>query len=135
MADASVRSVRDSRRVQCHWIAIIFLRSVPERRAKPQDNIFTSRIGVGNFLNSFLVTMVYKITGRDGGKSWIGRNLNDSHLDYYYGFLLVLSAVNLVAFLWASNVYVYKRESTQVQEGYDETEGKTLDTYPLGLQV
>ncbi|XP_057476084.1 protein NRT1/ PTR FAMILY 5.1 [Actinidia eriantha] len=107
----------------------------PEDMQSLGTTFFTSGIGVGNFLNSFLVTMVDKITGRDGGKSWIGKNLNDSHLDYYYGFLLVLSAVNLVAFLWASNVYVYKRESTQAQEGYDETEGKTLDTYPLGLQV
>ncbi|GFZ15088.1 major facilitator superfamily protein [Actinidia rufa] len=107
----------------------------PEDMQSLGTTFFTSGIGVGNFLNSFLVTMVDKITGRDGGKSWIGKNLNDSHLDYYYGFLLVLSAVNLVAFLWASNAYVYKRESTQVQEGYDETEDKTLDTYPLGLQV
>ncbi|PSR93245.1 Protein NRT1/ PTR FAMILY 5.1 like [Actinidia chinensis var. chinensis] len=107
----------------------------PEDMQSLGTTFFTSGIGVGNFLNSFLVTMVDKITGRDGGKSWIGKNLNDSHLDYYYGFLLVLSAVNLVAFLWASNMYVYKRESTQVQEGYDETEDKTLDTYPLGLQV
>ncbi|PIN20482.1 H+/oligopeptide symporter [Handroanthus impetiginosus] len=89
---------------------------------------FTSGIGVGNFLNSFLVTMVDKITGRNEGKSWIGKNVNDSHLDYYYGFLLVLSMLNMGAFLWASKKYVYKRES-------NEGEDKALDMSSLGLQV
>lgn len=95
---------------------------------------FTSGIGVGNFLNSFLVTMVDKVSGRNGGKSWIGNNLNDSHLDYYYGFLLVISALNIGGFLWASSKYIYKREF-EVKEGSVQVEVKALDTIPLGLQV
>ncbi|KAK9683634.1 hypothetical protein RND81_10G155100 [Saponaria officinalis] len=80
---------------------------------------FTSAIGVGNFLNSFLVTMVDKITGRNGGKSWIGNNLNDCHLDYYYLFLFVLGILNMGAFWWASSVYVYKMERNVVQDAHD----------------
>ncbi|XP_019437584.1 PREDICTED: protein NRT1/ PTR FAMILY 5.1-like [Lupinus angustifolius] len=97
---------------------------------------FTSGIGVGNFLNSFLVTMVDKITGKGDRKSWIGDNLNDCHLDYYYGFLLVLSCFNLVAFLWVSSRYIYKRESIMVKEGLcvQLEENPTLDA-SLGLQV
>ncbi|KAA8539509.1 hypothetical protein F0562_026201 [Nyssa sinensis] len=107
----------------------------PEDMQSLGTTFFTSGIGVGNFLNSFLVTMVDKITGRNGGKSWIGHNLNDSQLDYYYGFLLVLSAINLGAFLCASSKYIYKRESLEVKEGCVQIEGKALDTSPLGLQV
>ncbi|KAL7229260.1 hypothetical protein ACSBR2_007878 [Camellia fascicularis] len=107
----------------------------PEDMQSLGTTFFTSGIGVGNFLNSFLVTMVDKITGRGGGKSWIGRNLNDCHLDYYYGFLLVISALNLGAFLWASSVYVYKRDVTEMKEGCVQMEAKSLDTTPLGLQV
>ncbi|CAL5425794.1 unnamed protein product [Camellia sinensis] len=107
----------------------------PEDMQSLGTTFFTSGIGVGNFLNSFLVTMVDKITGRGGGKSWIGRNLNDCHLDYYYGFLLVISALNLGAFLWASSVYVYKRDVTEMKEGRVQMEAKSLDTTPLGLQV
>ncbi|XP_054789126.1 protein NRT1/ PTR FAMILY 5.1-like [Prosopis cineraria] len=97
---------------------------------------FTSGIGVGNFLNSFLVTMVDKITGMGERRSWIGDNLNDSHLDYYYGFLLVTSSVNLGAFLWASNRFIYKRETASAKDGLClEMEGnQTLDA-SLGLQV
>ncbi|EEF41543.1 oligopeptide transporter, putative [Ricinus communis] len=107
----------------------------PEDMQSLGTTFFTSGIGAGNFLNSFLVTMVDKITGRGGGKSWIGNNLNDCHLDYYYGFLLVISTLNLGAFLWASSRFIYKKETIKVNEGCVQMEGKTLDTSPLGLQV
>jgi peptide/histidine transporter 3/4 len=108
----------------------------PEDMQSLGTTFFTSGIGVGNFLNSFLVTMVAKITGTGGGKSWIGNNLNDSHLDYYYGFLLVISALNLGVFLWASSRYVYKKETLQaLNEDCIRIDGKTMDTSPLGLQV
>ncbi|KAL8144551.1 hypothetical protein V2J09_017583 [Rumex salicifolius] len=76
---------------------------------------FTSAIGVGNFLNGLLITTVDKVTNKvdiNGrrGKSWIGNNLNDSHLDYYYGFLVVIALLNLGLFFWACNTYVYKKE-------------------------
>ncbi|XP_057979419.1 protein NRT1/ PTR FAMILY 5.1 [Malania oleifera] len=107
----------------------------PEDMQSLGTTFFTSGIGVGNFLNSLLVTVVDKVTGRGGGKSWIGNNLNESRLDHYYGFLLVISGLNLLAFLWASSRYVYKRETVEVKEGSIQVEGKTLDTSPLGLQV
>ncbi|KAJ1254627.1 hypothetical protein BS78_09G103200 [Paspalum vaginatum] len=78
---------------------------------------FTSGLGVGNFLNSLLVTLVDRATrgarGTDG-KSWIGDNLNDSHLDYYYVFLLLLSVVNTALFVWVATRYKYKREFLEV---------------------
>ncbi|XP_041001083.1 protein NRT1/ PTR FAMILY 5.1 [Juglans microcarpa x Juglans regia] len=107
----------------------------PENMQSLGTTFFTSGIGVGNFLNSFLVTMVDKITGRNGGKSWIGNNLNDCHLDYYYVFLLLISIINLGAFLWASSKYVYKKEITEAKEGCLQMEGRVLDISPLGLQV
>lgn len=109
----------------------------PEDMQSLGTTFFTSGIGVGNFLNSFLVTMVDKITRRNGGKSWIANNLNDCHLDYYYGFLMVISSLNLGAFLWASCKYIYKRESVEVEEGcvLKMVEGTAIPTPPLGLQV
>ncbi|KAK3015200.1 hypothetical protein RJ639_005409 [Escallonia herrerae] len=107
----------------------------PEDMQSLGTTFFTSGIGVGNFLNSFLVTMVDNLTGRNAGKSWIGKNLNASHLDYYYGFLLVISALNLLAYFGASRRYIYKMESVEVKEGSVELEAQVVDTIPLGLQV
>lgn len=109
----------------------------PEDMQSIGTTFFTSGIGVGNFLNSFLVTMVDKITGSRGGKSWIGNNLNDSHLDYYYGFLLIISILNILGFLWASRKYIYKREFTNEAKcgGGIEMDGKVMDSSTLGFQV
>lgn len=110
----------------------------PEEMQSLGTTFFTSGIGVGNFLNSLLVTVVDQITGRGGGKSWIGKNVNESHLDYYYGFLLMLSAVNLGAFVLASRKYVYKVESAAENKeaaAYVQIEGKALDMSPLSFQV
>ncbi|XP_062231116.1 protein NRT1/ PTR FAMILY 5.1 [Phragmites australis] len=77
---------------------------------------FTSGLGVGNFLNSLLVTLVDRATrGSKGGKSWIANNLNNSHLDYYYVFLLLLSVANLALFVWVATRYKYKREFLEVE--------------------
>ncbi|KAG8390158.1 hypothetical protein BUALT_Bualt01G0054400 [Buddleja alternifolia] len=107
----------------------------PEDMQSLGTTFFTSGIGVGNFLNSFLVTVVDGITGRNGGKKWIGKNVNDSHFDYYYGFLLILSTLNLGAFVLASKKYVYKTESAEIKDGFVQSEGRGLDMSPLGLQV
>ncbi|XP_008782623.1 protein NRT1/ PTR FAMILY 5.1 [Phoenix dactylifera] len=112
----------------------------PEAMQSLGTTFFTSGIGVGNFLNSLLVTVVDKLTRRGGGKSWIGNNLNDSHLDYYYGFLMAISAINLAVFIWVSSKYNYKRETLEAMEGKVlcvEMEGKLMDAPPssLGLRV
>ncbi|OWM69892.1 hypothetical protein CDL15_Pgr025741 [Punica granatum] len=119
-----------------------FYDQAPEEMQSLGTTFFTSGIGIGNFLNSLLVTVVDKITGKYGGKSWIGNDLNDSHLDYYYGFLLVISTLNLGAFIWASSRHTYKREI--IAEGAEveakqgsvlPVETKALELPPLGLQV
>ncbi|KAJ0978415.1 hypothetical protein J5N97_013889 [Dioscorea zingiberensis] len=98
----------------------------PEDMQSLGTTFFTSGIGVGNFLNSFLVTVVDNLTRRGGRKSWIGNNLNDSHLDYYYGFLMVISTLNLVAFVWVSRGYQYKKESLEVT-----SEAKLVSVVPM----
>ncbi|KAG2332360.1 hypothetical protein Bca52824_003540 [Brassica carinata] len=108
----------------------------PEEMQSLGTTFFTSGIGLGNFLNSFLVTMVDKITSKGGGKSWIGDNLNDSRLDYYYGFLMVISVVNMGLFLWATSKYVYKSDETkEFSGGCVQMEAKALETSPLTIQL
>ncbi|KAL1192409.1 Protein NRT1/ PTR FAMILY 5.1 [Cardamine amara subsp. amara] len=106
----------------------------PEEMQSLGTTFFTSGIGLGNFLNSFLVTVIDKITSKGGGKSWIGDNLNDSRLDYYYGFLMVISIVNMGLFLWAASKYVYKSDETnEFSGGCVQMEAKAIDTSPLSI--
>ncbi|PON47019.1 Proton-dependent oligopeptide transporter family [Parasponia andersonii] len=68
--------------------------------------------GVGNFLSSFLVSVIEKATGGEGRESWFSNNLNRAHLDYFYWLLFGLSSVGLAAYLHFASSYVYKRRGT-----------------------
>ncbi|XP_020157113.1 protein NRT1/ PTR FAMILY 5.1 [Aegilops tauschii subsp. strangulata] len=94
----------------------------PEGMRSLGTTFFTSGLGAGNFLNSLLVTLVDRATATRG--SWIGDNLNDSHLDYYYAFLLLLTVANMALFVWVAMRYKYKREFLE-DSGAMETERET----------
>ncbi|KAK3139069.1 hypothetical protein QOZ80_5AG0377330 [Eleusine coracana subsp. coracana] len=102
----------------------------PDGMRSMGTTFFTSGLGAGNFLNSLLVTLVDRVTRK---KSWIGDNLNDSHLDYYYVFLLLLSVLNMAIFVWVARRYRYKREFLELEPGTSEMEvadgakGKVID--------
>ncbi|KAK4388124.1 protein NRT1/ PTR FAMILY 5.2, partial [Sesamum angolense] len=67
-------------------------------------------LGAGNFISSFLLSTVSKITREDGHEGWIRNNLNASHLDYYYAFFAILNFLNFLLFLVVVRAYVYKAE-------------------------
>ncbi|KAK4421799.1 protein NRT1/ PTR FAMILY 5.2 [Sesamum alatum] len=67
-------------------------------------------LGAGNFISTFLLSTVSKITRGEGHEGWIRNNLNASHLDYYYAFLAILNFLNFLLFLLVVRAYVYKAE-------------------------
>ncbi|CAA6674353.1 unnamed protein product [Spirodela intermedia] len=67
------------------------------------DGIF----GMGSFISSFIISVIDRAS-RTSGNSWFSDNLNRGHLDYFYGFLAVLSAVALTIFLYLAQIYQYK---------------------------
>ncbi|MED6189363.1 hypothetical protein PIB30_095331 [Stylosanthes scabra] len=90
----------------------------PEEMKGLGTTFFTSSVAAGSFFCTFLVTMTDKVTGKVSGKRWIGNNLNDCHLDYYYAFLFVISLLNFGVFLCASSRYTYKKENTLELENH-----------------
>ncbi|KAL0390893.1 UNVERIFIED_CONTAM: protein NRT1/ PTR FAMILY 5.2 [Sesamum calycinum] len=91
---------------------------------------FTTSLGVGYFLSSFLLSTVADVT-KKYGKGWILDNLNLSHLDYYYAFYAVLSFINLVFFLVVAKLFVYNTETSheelELQAAEEEESSKCLD--------
>ncbi|KAG6785471.1 hypothetical protein POTOM_011204 [Populus tomentosa] len=79
----------------------------PEGMKSLGTSCFTSSLGIGNFLGSFILSTVSKITKKHGHKGWILDNLNLSHLDYYYAVLAILSFLNFLLYLVAANFFVY----------------------------
>ncbi|XP_057416037.1 protein NRT1/ PTR FAMILY 5.1-like [Lotus japonicus] len=91
----------------------------PEEMKVLGTTFYTSTMAGGNYFNSFLVTVVDKVTRKMCDHSWIGDNLNESHLDHYYAFLFVIAIFNFGVFLWVSNGYIYKKECTSTTEPND----------------
>ncbi|KAK1436528.1 hypothetical protein QVD17_02309 [Tagetes erecta] len=66
--------------------------------------LFLSEIGVGSWVNSALVKIVERATGT-GKNGWLRDDLNESKLDYYYWILALISAVNVLVYVWVARRY------------------------------
>ncbi|KAL2481599.1 Protein NRT1/PTR FAMILY 5.7 [Abeliophyllum distichum] len=84
-----------------------FYDQVPDSMRSLGIALYLSVIGAANFLSSLLITLVDHITEK-GGKSWFGKDLNSSRLDYFYGLLAIITSVNLCVYLFVARRYSYK---------------------------
>lgn len=85
-----------------------FYDQVPDTMRSLGIALYLSVIGVANFLSSFLIIVVDHLSGKGGGKSWFGKDLNSSRLDYFYWLLAALSAANLGVYVFVAVRYSYK---------------------------
>lgn len=66
---------------------------------------------LGNYLSSFILTVVTSLTTRGGKPGWIPDNLNEGHLDYFFWLLAGLSFGNLVVYVFCAIAYKSKKAS------------------------
>ncbi|XP_062080033.1 protein NRT1/ PTR FAMILY 5.2-like [Humulus lupulus] len=95
-----------------------FYDQAPQGMKSLGTSYFTSSLGIGSFLSSFVLTTVSDYTKRHGRKGWILDNLNASHLDYYYAFLAVLSFLNFFFFLFVAKSFVYNADVTESKRDF-----------------
>ena len=79
----------------------------PESMRSTGTALFWSTFAIGNYVSTVLVTLISKKT------DWLENNLNRAHLDYFYWFLAVLSAFNLVSFLLSATWFRYRNEGLE----------------------
>ena len=90
-----------------------FYDQVPDSMRSLGIAFYLSVIGLGNFLSSFLITVVDHIT-KNAGTSWFGKDLNNSRLDNFYWLLAVLNGLNLCIFMLLAKRYEYKNVQRSV---------------------
>jgi len=86
-----------------------FYEQAPDAMRSFCSALSLTTVALGQYLSSLLVTIVTKISTRNGSPGWIPDNLNFGHIDYFFWLLALLSVVNLIAFLVVSMLYTYKR--------------------------
>ncbi|KAL0451097.1 UNVERIFIED_CONTAM: protein NRT1/ PTR FAMILY 5.7 [Sesamum latifolium] len=84
-----------------------FYDQVPDSMRSLGIALYLSVIGAANFLSSLLITLVDHVTEK-GGKSWFGKDLNTSRLDYFYWLLAGITAGNIFIFAFVASRYSYK---------------------------
>lgn len=99
-----------------------FYDQAPESMKSLGTSFASTNLGVGNFLSSFLLSTVARLTRAHGHHGWILNDLNASRLDYYYAFFSVLSFVNFIAFLFLAKSYVYKAEVSEQSKPITDNE-------------
>ncbi|XP_076910350.1 protein NRT1/ PTR FAMILY 5.6-like [Bidens hawaiensis] len=99
-----------------------FYDQVPDSMRSLGIALYLSVIGAGNFLSSFLITIVDNATTKVSGKSWFGKDLNSSRIDHFYLFLAAITAANLCVYAFVTSRYEYKN----VQK---TTEAAVVDCY------
>ncbi|CAA0811553.1 Protein NRT1/ PTR FAMILY 8.3, partial [Striga hermonthica] len=67
---------------------------------------------LGNYLSSFIVTVVTGLTTSGGRKGWIPDNLNEGRLDLFFSLLAGLSLLNLLLYVFCANIYKSKKPSS-----------------------
>lgn len=76
-----------------------------------------SVLGTSNFICNVLITVVDHITTMNGGRSWFGKDLNSSRLDYFYWLLVGISAGNLCIYEFIERrYYSYKAVRTSMED-------------------
>ncbi|KAJ8899321.1 hypothetical protein K2173_018295 [Erythroxylum novogranatense] len=99
-----------------------FYDQAPEGMKSLGTSYFSTSLGIGNFLSTFLLTTVTNITSAHGHQGWVRSNLNVSHLDYYFAFLAILNFLNFLAFLLVAKWFVYSKKyspETSPQERFN----------------
>ncbi|XP_010246838.1 PREDICTED: protein NRT1/ PTR FAMILY 8.3-like [Nelumbo nucifera] len=66
---------------------------------------------LGNYLSSFILTIVTTITTKGGKPGWIPDNLNEGHLDHFFLLIAGLSLLNLLVYIFCAKNYKCKKAS------------------------
>ncbi|MCL7029890.1 hypothetical protein MKW94_009129 [Papaver nudicaule] len=86
-----------------------FYEQAPDAMRSLCSALSLTTVALGNYLSTFLVTIVTDFSTKNGKPGWIPDNLNRGHLHYFYFLLAVLSVLNLGAYLLVARWYTYKK--------------------------
>ncbi|CAA7052413.1 unnamed protein product [Microthlaspi erraticum] len=93
-------------------LQVFFYDQVPSELRTIGMALNLSIYGVGNFLSSFTISVIDRVTSQYGQTSWFDNDLNKAHLDYFYWLLACLSTISFGLYLWFAKSYVYYRPTT-----------------------
>ncbi|GAB4840283.1 hypothetical protein Ancab_021047 [Ancistrocladus abbreviatus] len=100
-----------------------FYDQAPESMKSSAMALFCTSISMGNYLSSFLVSLVHRFSLGPGGKNWLpDQNLNKGKLENFYWLITFLQVVNFFYYLLCAKFYTYKPVQVHVSKEGDNGE-------------
>ncbi|KAF8399408.1 hypothetical protein HHK36_015272 [Tetracentron sinense] len=93
-----------------------YYKQFPENMKSVANALLSCTIAGASYFSSLLVTIVHHSTGKHGHPGWLGNNINEGRVDYYYYVIAAMGALNFFYFLVCAQGYRYK--------GSDQIEGE-----------
>ena len=93
----------------------------PESMRSTAAALFWLAMSIGNYMGTFLVTVVHHCTGKGG--DWLQDNINRGKLDYYYWLVTGLQVLNLGYYITCAMLYTYKPLETMAGAEDEESGG------------
>ena len=94
-----------------------FTMQMPESMRTVAGAVFFLSLSIANYLGSFIVNIVHKVTLHSGKTPWLGgHDLNQNRLDYYYYVIAALGALNFVYFNFFASRFLGSRECSGTKE-------------------
>ncbi|KAK9051550.1 hypothetical protein SSX86_028177 [Deinandra increscens subsp. villosa] len=82
-----------------------FAAQVPDKLKSIGLGLSMCSSAMGSYTSSVILSVVMKITSKNGKPGWVPANLNDGHLDRFFFLCAALTAVNLVFFVSCAKKY------------------------------
>lgn len=92
-----------------------YYKQFPENMRSIAGSIFFLGIGMSNYLNSFLISIVHRMTKKGTQGDWLAEDLNKGRLDYFYYVIAALCTFNFAYFLGCAKWYKYKDTSEKAR--------------------
>ncbi|PIM99254.1 H+/oligopeptide symporter [Handroanthus impetiginosus] len=84
-----------------------FLTESPKGMKAVSTSLFLTTIAFGFFLSTAIVSIIRKVT--QGSHDWLPANINHGRLDLFYGFIALLSCINLGLYLCSAKWFLRKK--------------------------
>ncbi|KAF9625567.1 hypothetical protein IFM89_024340 [Coptis chinensis] len=97
----------------------------PESMRSTAAALFWTSISIGNYVSTFLVTLVHKYSAKHDGSNWLpDTNLNKGKLENLYWLITALQFLNFIYYLICAMFYTFK--PIQFRQKEDDKEGVEL---------
>lgn len=113
-----------------------FYDQAPESMRSTATALFWTSISLGNYLSTFLVTVVHRVTARKDGSNWLpDDDINKGKLEYFYWLITGLQVLNFVYYVLCAKFYTFKPVQLLVKGNGDGQMKKNEEVELVNNQV